>query len=284
MKILAISDFDNGIPKGLEKIIEKENPDVILAGGDLCYGTKIRKMMFANYHGKTNWYDSIGREKAAKLLRESAAFGNRVLKILNSAGVPVFLVYGNNDRIGYKKEKWTFAKKDLYTPFVRKYKNIQPIDLGIAKYCGCYFIGYGRGCSSPEIPMYKIQRGDKTQKELAKTRKDFKKTLKSVDRLFKKVDVYNTIFLVHNVPFNTKLDKITSKHAPAAVRGKHYGSLVARKIIEKYQPPLCVGGHMHEGFGVDKIGKTICVNNGEGSKNQYAVIEIGKGKLNIKLK
>jgi len=132
--------------------------------------------------------------------------------------------------------------------------------------------------------MYKIQRGDKTQKELAKTRKDFKKTLKSVDRLFKKVDVYNTIFLVHNVPFNTKLDKITSKHAPAAVRGKHYGSLVARKIIEKYQPPLCVGGHMHEGFGVDKIGKTICVNNGEGSKNQYAVIEIGKGKLNIKLK
>lgn len=283
MKILAISDFDNGMPKGLERIIDKENPDVILAGGDLCYGTKIRKAMFANYDGKKTWYDAIGRGKAAKLLRESAAFGNKVLKILNGAGVPVLLVYGNNDRTGYKKEKWAFAKKDLYTHFVRKYKNVVDIDQRVYKYGGCYFVGYGRGCSSPEMPMYKVQAQGKTKKDIAFAKKKFKKTLKSVDRLFQKVDPYNTVFLVHNVPFNTKLDKITSKFAPAAVRGKHYGSLVARKIIEKYQPPLCIGGHMHEGYGKAKIGRTTCINNGEAVKNQYAVIEIGKGKLDIEL-
>ncbi|MFH0869067.1 MAG: metallophosphoesterase [archaeon] len=284
MKILAVSDFDNGFPKNLGRILKKEKPDVILAGGDFCYGTKIRKMMFANYHGKSNWYDAIGKKKAAKLLLESTAFGNKVLKILNGAGIPVFLVYGNNDRIGYKKEKWALLRKDFFTPLVKKYKNIQPIDLGIAKYCGCYFVGYGQGCSSPEIPMYKVQARGKTKKEISKAKKDFKKTLKSVDRLFKKVDIYNTIFLVHNVPFGTKLDKITSKSAPKIVQGKHYGSVVVRKIIEKYHPPLCIGGHMHEGFGVAKIGKTTCINDGEGTKGRYAIIEIKKGKLDVKLR
>lgn len=284
MKILAISDFDNGIPKGFGRILKKENPDVILAAGDLCYGTKIRKAMFANYHGKTNWYDSIGRSKAKRLWLQSVKLGNGALKFLNSFGVPVFLVYGNNDRIGYKKEKWALLRKDLFTSLLKRYKNIQSIDLGIARFCGCYFVGYGRGCSGPEILTYKFQTKGKTKKELSKTRKEFKKTLKSVDKLFKKVDIYNTIFLVHNVPFNTKLDKITSKSAPKMVRGKHYGSIVARKIIEKFQPPLCVGGHMHEGYGVTKIGKTTCINNGEGSKGRYAIVEIKKGRLNVKLK
>lgn len=40
----------------------------------------------------------------------------------------------------------------------------------------------------------------------------------------------------------------------------------AREMIEKYQPLICESGHIHEHFGKDKIGKTVCINSGFGSK------------------
>jgi len=36
-------------------------------------------------------------------------------------------------------------------------------------------------------------------------------------------------------------------------------------MIDKYQPLLCIGGHMHEYFGKLKMGKTTLVNSGFGS-------------------
>jgi Icc-related predicted phosphoesterase len=285
MKILAVSDFDNGFPKSLAKKLKKENPDIILTAGDLCYGSKIRKIMFSQ-HSDVEWYDAVGRRKAAKLLLDSVKYGDKVLKFLNRFDIPVFLVVGNNDRTGTKRKKkgWKFNQKDLFTPLLKKYKNIILIDLGGAKFEGFYFIGYGQNNSSPELPMYKFQKEDLTKKQLAKELKNFKHYIKTLGKFFKKADPKKTIFLVHNAPFNTKLDKITSKKAPKAVRGKHFGSLVARKIIEKYKPLLCVGGHMHEGFGVDKIGRTLCVNNGATFESHYATIEIKNSKVKVKLK
>lgn len=286
MKILAVSDFDNGFPKSLAKKLKKENPDIILTAGDLCYGYKIRKIMFGRYKSNVEWYDAVGRRKAAKLLLDSAKYGDKVLKFLNTFDVPVFLVVGNNDRTGTKRKKkgWKFNQKDLFTPLLKKYKNIILIDLGGAKFEGFYFIGYGQNNSSPELPMYKFQKEELTKKQLAKELKNFKHYIKMLDKFFKKADPKKTVFLVHNAPFNTKLDKITSKKAPKAVRGKHFGSLVARKIIEKYKPLLCVGGHMHEGFGVDRIGRTLCVNNGATFESHYATIEIKNSKVKVKLK
>jgi Icc-related predicted phosphoesterase len=286
MKILAVSDFDNGFPKGLAKKLKKENPDIILTAGDLCYGSKIRKIMFSLHNSDVEWYDAIGRRKAAKLLLDSAKYGDKVLKFLNSLDAPVFLVVGNNDRTGAnrKKKGWKFNQKDLFTPLLKKYKNIIPIDLGGAKFEGFYLIGYGQSNSSPELPMYKFQKKELTKKQLAKKLKNFKRCIKTLDKFFKKADPKKTIFLVHNVPFKTKLDKITNKKAPKFVQGKHFGSLVARKIIEKYKPLLCVGGHMHEGFGVDKIGKTLCVNNGATFESHYAIIDIKNNKIKVKLR
>ncbi len=286
MKILAVSDFDNGFPKGLAKKLRKENPDVILTAGDLCYGYKIRKIMFGHYKSNVEWYDTIGRKKAKKLLLESVRHGNKVLKFLNSLDAPVFLVIGNNDRTGVKRKKkgWKFNQKDLFSPLLKKYKNIIPIDLSGAKFEGFYLIGYGQSNSSPELPMYKFQKEELTKKQLSKKLKDFKRCIKTLDKFFKKADPRKTVFLVHNAPFNTKLDKITNKKAPKAVRGKHFGSLVARKIIEKYKPLLCVGGRMHEGFGVDKIGRTICVNNGATFESHYAIVDIKNNKVTVKLK
>ncbi len=75
-----------------------------------------------------------------------------------------------------------------------------------------------------------------------------------------------TIFVSHTPPINTNVDKISS--------GAHVGSAAIRKIIEKYQPELCLCGHIHEAAGIDKIGKTPIFNPGMVSKGGYVDIHI----------
>src|SRR3989338_2639322 len=80
MRLVAISDFDDGYPKGLTKKLTNERPDAILACGDFCYGTEIRKAMFANYDSDVQWYDAIGRKKAKQLMYESVEKGGQKKK------------------------------------------------------------------------------------------------------------------------------------------------------------------------------------------------------------
>jgi Icc-related predicted phosphoesterase len=40
------------------------------------------------------------------------------------------------------------------------------------------------------------------------------------------------------------------------------GSRAVRNVIERYQPPLALHGHIHESRGAVKIGRTVCINPG----------------------
>jgi Icc-related predicted phosphoesterase len=40
------------------------------------------------------------------------------------------------------------------------------------------------------------------------------------------------------------------------------GSTAVRSMIERHQPPLALFGHIHEGRGIARIGKTLCINPG----------------------
>jgi Icc-related predicted phosphoesterase len=42
----------------------------------------------------------------------------------------------------------------------------------------------------------------------------------------------------------------------------HVGSKTLYDVIEKHQPLIGIHGHIHEGRGDIKIGKTVCVNPG----------------------
>jgi uncharacterized protein len=84
-----------------------------------------------------------------------------------------------------------------------------------------------------------------------------------------------TILLVHDPPFNTRLD-ITAKH-------EHVGSESMRRIIETFQPNLTVAGHIHESPGIDTIGRTTCVNAGEAKYGKYGVISIDDGDIHAEL-
>lgn len=46
-------------------------------------------------------------------------------------------------------------------------------------------------------------------------------------------------------------------HVLAAV-----GSTAVRQAIERHQPPLALFGHIHEGRGTTRLGKTLCINPG----------------------
>lgn len=71
------------------------------------------------------------------------------------------------------------------------------------------------------------------------------------------------ILVSHQPPFNTRNDRTS--------RGEHVGSHAIRAFIEEHQPLACFTGHIHEGIGVDAIGKTKIINPG---MQRYAYVEI----------
>jgi Icc-related predicted phosphoesterase len=83
------------------------------------------------------------------------------------------------------------------------------------------------------------------------------------------------IFFSHVPPHNTKIDKIPS--------GKHVGSLAVRRLIEHYQPDLCVVGHVHEGKGSDYIGNTLVFNPGPLLSGGWVTIELAHSELHVSL-
>ncbi len=82
-------------------------------------------------------------------------------------------------------------------------------------------------------------------------------------------DMQRCIFNVHVPPHGTILDqcpKLDDKLQVVFEMGNpvqmHAGSTALYKAIEQQQPLLGLHGHIHEGRGQIKIGKTICVNPG----------------------
>ena len=62
-----------------------------------------------------------------------------------------------------------------------------------------------------------------------------------------------TVLLSHQPPRDTLCD---------LARGHHVGSEAVRGAIERHQPDLVVCGHIHEGVGLDTIGRSRVVNPG----------------------
>jgi Icc-related predicted phosphoesterase len=84
---------------------------------------------------------------------------------------------------------------------------------------------------------------------------------KDLKTLFRETDPGKTIYVFHAPPRGTNLDMLHS--------GEHAGSKSIRNFIEKNQPLLSLHGHIHEspeisGTIKQRIGKTLCVNPGNG--------------------
>jgi len=283
MKILAIGDYHGTFPSKFKNIIKKEKIDLIVSIGDYL-PFHYRKLWFKHCYGKdVELWEIIGKKKYRKLVLEDVRKGEVPIKKLNQIGIPVYTVLGNVDypsaddvmdeKESRNKSMPNYNQKDSFLKKLKNYKNIHRFDYSYLKFGNYVFIGM-RGHSNPGRVKSKA----------------FKKHKKILEKLFKKFKKENkerrVIFVSHNILYNTKLDKITSKDAHTKAKGKHFGSKLARRIVDQYKPLLHFGGHIHESYGKQKVGKSVCINVGAAHEGKAAIIELDdkKGKINkIKL-
>lgn len=104
----------------------------------------------------------------------------------------------------------------------------------------------------------------------------------------------NAIFNLHVPPYGSGLDQAplldTSVVPPRPIIGEvaSVGSTAVKQAIERYKPQVGLHGHIHESRGVQKLGRTTCVNPGseytEGILRSAVVDFSKKGELlNVQL-
>jgi Icc-related predicted phosphoesterase len=95
-------------------------------------------------------------------------------------------------------------------------------------------------------------------------------------------DLDRAIFNFHAPPYDSQLDEAPEldedlKPKYGAQTMEPVGSTAVREVIEEYQPPLSLHGHIHESRGKTRIGDTIAINPGsvysEGSL-QGAIVDL----------
>lgn len=281
-RILIIGDLHGQIPN-----IHFRNYDFIMCPGDFCSGDEFRKYAFEAIKWskenpkkrEKNWYDICGKEKAKEIVDSAVQSGRNVLEFLNKLKVPIYVLPGNTDFYGVKKG-WSYTRKNFYKPNLAGLENVIDCDMRLIDAGQHLILGYGK-CSGPEYPQHPEIIKEYTKKELKEAKQEHNRRKRKLEELFKKAQKKNKpiIFFSHNVPYNTKLDMITNKESPRY--GFHFGSIIARELIEKHQPILAEAGHMHEHYDQDKIGKTICINSGFGKDANVLVILEGSKVLKV---
>ena len=299
MKILVIGDLHGRKPR-----IHFRDFDCIIQVGDVCSDKELGKYWRLWFRLLKDFGDDapsaeelilsdVGEEGHKKLERRSLLEGRKILEYLNSFGKPVFIVPGNwdeswgetsvknPDKSNYHYYKSWFEKflGDKINPkLIKGLKNVYDCQYNLFKMFGVNILGYGLS-NGPEKVMKDSKKSKMSKEEKIKLRNVYNKIFNKLSSAYQKRNKkFPVIFISHNVPYNTKLDIIKDKKSYAY--NKHLGSYIARKFCEKYQPLLCIGGHVHEGKGKDKIGKTILINPGFG-KDANVLIDLDeeKGKI-----
>jgi Icc-related predicted phosphoesterase len=100
-------------------------------------------------------------------------------------------------------------------------------------------------------------------------------------------DPKNSVFNLHAPPYGTTLDDVpeldkdlTPKHAGRSL--VPVGSTAVREVIKEYEPILGLHGHIHEGKGAIRVGKTLCINPGsmyEQGRLLGAVVNLARNKV-----
>jgi len=276
MKILAIGDFHGKFPVKLQKLAKEVN--LVVSIGDYK-PWRLKKIFFEkSFKTGVELWEVVGKKKYKESHSADLKDSEKIFKSLNSLKVPVVTTVGNYDtpefndtfdRKGRWRNGWKWAAQDFFSPLLKKYSHIKRIDYRAIRIGELVIIG-GFGHSF----MGKVQS------------KAYRRSRKKLDKLFKKYSKENregrVIFAFHNMPYNCGLDKIRDPEADPLVFGKHYGNKLTRRIIDKYRPMICVGGHMHENQGRCKIKDSVVINCGPAYEGKAAIIDFDEEKGRIK--
>lgn len=294
MRILAIGDFHGKFPQKLWKRIKKENYDLILSPGDYCGNEKLAKLFFKYFYRKREELipEKIIKEND-KLEKISLDSGINIIKKIKSLKKDFYGVRGNWD-----PSPWEFdigGEEDVHKEFgLNKFnkvfnKKIKLIDFKLISFDNFLIIGGTSSTYPGKLKMSKkrmrtlkeLEGEEGLKEDIKRIRKHYEKRERNYKKVFKKAEKLGkgVIFLTHNCPYLTKLDKL--KKGPQ--KGKHFGSYLEKQLIKKYKPSLVICGHMHENQGKQRLGKTWIVNPGAALDGKAALIEIDKDKIkNIK--
>ncbi|GGH77221.1 Icc-related predicted phosphoesterase [Pullulanibacillus pueri] len=109
---------------------------------------------------------------------------------------------------------------------------------------------------------------------------DYLNQLPSIEEEIQGFFGLNAIWVIHTPPYGGVLDVIHN--------GRFVGSKAVRNKIIKEQPLLTLHGHIHEsphlsGQWIERIGKTVSVNPGQGQELHAVIIDINAQKKTIAL-
>ncbi|MBI5961808.1 MAG: metallophosphoesterase family protein [Chloroflexi bacterium] len=117
---------------------------------------------------------------------------------------------------------------------------------------GIAFVGVGAALYSPNRSPNEVSEND--------LKAFLEEAISGLDNSLPK------ILVCHQPPIQSLVDKTWS--------GLHIGSETIRTFIHETQPLLCFSGHVHEGVGIDSIGRTQVINPGPIWEDRYAYAEI----------
>lgn len=260
MKICAIGDPHGNLDK--IKKIPLSNIDLILLNGDLGSANLIRKMVLDNIKrikqgSEEIKYTSVQKKNA---FMESYNSTIKLVKYL-CMFAPVFIISGNveteNDEIRKQLRKIGVIVPHLLNK-LNSLSNVRVINNRVANFEDIRIGGLKYFVDTNWVQEFKPAN---YKKSLAKAKKETDKA-KQVLQWFNSLNI-----LVCHQPSYDILDKVIAKFAPKHWQGKHAGSQAILEYIKSKSPKYVFCGHIHEGQGMKKIGKTEVYNLGvEGYK------------------
>ncbi len=264
MRILAIGDPHGDMSK-IRKIPIK-GIDLILLTGDLGMADLARRFSFMNIDRKKRGLVEIewSAKQSKRAYMEVYNSSIRVLKYLSKIA-PVYTIFGNvesHDNEVAKMERQIGLKLPRFVKNISRIKGVEIINNKLRNFNGVRIGGIEYFIDVSWVREFKpVDYSESLRVALMGTRK-----AKRILKYFGKLD----ILVCHQPPYGI-LDKVTFKFAPRHWRGKHAGSKVILDYIRKEQPKYVFCGHIHEGAGMRKIGKTDVYNLGVCG---YKIVEI----------
>ncbi|MEK6926478.1 MAG: metallophosphoesterase [Nanoarchaeota archaeon] len=257
MKILVIGD-----PHGAIENVRKapvKGVDLILLTGDIGKADLARKRYFENIERKQKGLDELEYDgKFAKQVHQQ--IHNSTIEILKylSRYAPVYSLQGNVGIPTLSDVKKDYKKYGIKLASTRE-KVDSMKNVNLVKNRVRIIDGLRIGFLEYFVDTNWVQdfKPSDYKKRLKKAKMATDKA-RDVLKRFGNLD----ILVCHQPPYGY-LDKVSGKFgAPKSWQGKHAGSKVILEYIKKYQPKYVFCGHIHEGRGRVKIGKTQVYNMG----------------------
>lgn len=255
MKILAIGD-PHGDLNRIKKLPLK-GVDLILLPGDLGSANLARKMAFENIERKKAGLPEIeySPQQRKKTFMEIYNSSVSLVKYLVKYA-PVFWISGNVEQSNADTREES-KEIGIHLPFsydaINRIKGARGINNRIANFNGIRIGGLEYFVDASWVREFKPAD---YEEKLRNAKKESAKAMRVLGN-FGKVD----ILVCHQPPYGV-LDRVTAKFAPKHWRGKRAGSKVILDYIKKKQPNYVFCGHIHEGEGVKRVGRTEIYNLG----------------------